>query len=39
MPIGICKLGLLTEDLKDSHLMPRSLYKRLRGSDKKGNQD
>ena len=38
MPIGICKLCLLTKDLKDSHLMPRSLYKRSRGSDKKGNQ-
>jgi hypothetical protein len=39
MPIGICKLCLLTKDLKDSHLMPRSLYKRSRGSDKKGNQE
>jgi len=32
MPIGICKRCLLTKDLKDSHLMPRSLYKRSRGS-------
>jgi hypothetical protein len=39
MPIGICKLCLLTKDLKDSHLTPRSLYKRSRGSDKKGSQD
>jgi hypothetical protein len=39
MSIGICKLCLLTKDLKDSHLMPRSPYKRSRGSDKKGNQD
>jgi hypothetical protein len=30
---------LLTKDLKDCHLMPRSLYKRSRGSGKKGNQD
>jgi hypothetical protein len=39
MPIGVCKLCLLTKDLKDSHLMPRSLYKRSRGSGKQGNQD
>jgi hypothetical protein len=36
---GICKLCLLTQDLKDSRLMPRSLYTRSCGSDKKGNQD
>jgi len=39
MPIGICKLCLLTKDLKDSHLIPRSLYKKSRGSGTKGNQD
>jgi hypothetical protein len=39
MPVGICKLCLLTKDLKDSHLMPRSLYKKSRGSGTKGNQD
>lgn len=39
MPTGICKLCLLTKDLKDSHLMPRSLYKKSRGSGPRGNQD
>jgi hypothetical protein len=39
MPIGNCKLCLLTKDLKESHLMPRSLYKKARGSGTKGNQD
>lgn len=39
MPMGICKLCLLYKELRDSHLMPRSLYKRARGSGKKGNQD
>jgi hypothetical protein len=28
MPIGICTLCLLTKDLKESHRMPGSLYKR-----------
>jgi hypothetical protein len=39
MPSGICKFCLLTKDLRDSHLMPRSLYKKSRGSGTKGNQD
>jgi hypothetical protein len=39
MPNGICKLCLLTKDLRDSHLMPRSLYKKSRGSGTKGNLD
>jgi hypothetical protein len=39
MPSGICKLCLLTKDLRDSHLMPRSLYKKSRGSGIQGNQD
>jgi hypothetical protein len=39
MPNGICKLCLLTKDLRDSHLLPRSLYKKSRGSGTKGNQD
>src|SRR5258708_8816382 len=32
MPIGMWKRWLVTKDRKDSHLMPRSLYKRSRGS-------
>jgi hypothetical protein len=36
---GICKLCLQDKDLQDSHLMPRSLYKKARGSGSKGNQD
>jgi hypothetical protein len=39
MPIGLCKLCLLTKELQDSHLMPRSLYKKARSSGGKGNQD
>src|SRR5262245_51549264 len=38
MPIGICKLCLLNRNLRDSHLMPRSLYKKAR-RDGPGNQD
>lgn len=30
MPIGKCKLCLLTADLQNSHLMPASLYKKAR---------
>ena len=39
MPSGICKLCLLTKDLRDSHLMPRSLYKKSRGSGIQGNHN
>jgi hypothetical protein len=39
MPVGQCKLCLLTKDLRNSHLMPRSLYKNSRGAGTKGNQD
>lgn len=38
MPIGTCKLCLLTKDIKDSHLMPRALYVKSRGSGTTGNQ-
>lgn len=37
--LGLCKLCILKKDLQDSHLMPRSLYKKARGSGTKGNQD
>jgi hypothetical protein len=36
---GICKLCLLDKDLQESHLMPRSLYRKIRGSGGKGNND
>lgn len=39
METGICKLCLEHKELQDSHLMPRSLYKKARGSGAKGNQD
>jgi hypothetical protein len=39
MPTGTCKLCLLKKDLRDSHLMPRSLYKKSRNPAAKGNQD
>jgi hypothetical protein len=38
MPMGICKLCLQEENLQESHLMPRALYKKLR-SKGKGNND
>jgi len=39
MPFGKCKLCLLDKELRDSHLMPRSLYVKTRGSGTTGNQD
>lgn len=39
MPNGICKPCLHTKDLRDSHLMPRSLYKQSADSGTKGHQD
>lgn len=39
MPTGICKLCLLTKDLRNSHLLPRGLYKRARSRVATGNQD
>ena len=39
MPMGTCKLCLNNRDLRDSHLMPRALYRMARGSGVKGNQD
>src|SRR2546428_1007376 len=39
MPIEICKLCGLRRELKASHLMPRSLYKKARSSAVKGNRD
>jgi hypothetical protein len=39
MPVGKCKLCLLVKELRDSHLMPRALYRMARGSGQKGNQD
>jgi hypothetical protein len=36
---GKCKLCLLEKDLQESHLMPRALYRKARGSGQKGNQD
>jgi hypothetical protein len=35
----ICELCLLEKDLQESHLMPRSLYKKIRGSVGRGNND
>lgn len=37
--LGTCKLCTFEKDLQDSHLMPRALYKKARGSGAKGNQD
>jgi hypothetical protein len=37
--MGTCKLCLRNRDLRDSHLMPRALYRMARGSGAKGNQD
>ena len=37
--MGICKLCLRQKDLQNSHLMPRALYVKSRGSGTKGNQD
>jgi hypothetical protein len=37
--LGTCKLCMLEMNLQDSHLMPRSLYKKARGSGTRGNQD
>lgn len=39
MLIGTCKLCVNNRDLRDSHLMPRALYRMARGSGAKGNQD
>jgi len=39
MPFGICKLCLQAKDLQNSHLMPRALYVKARGSGSAGNQD
>lgn len=38
MPRGICKLCLLEKDLQESHLLPRSLYKKVRGTGR-GDKD
>ena len=39
MQRGICKLCLRERELQASHLMPRALYKKARGTGKTGNQD
>jgi hypothetical protein len=39
MKQGTCKLCLTDKELQESHLMPRSLYKKARGSGGRGNQD
>lgn len=39
MPFGRCKLCLQEKDLQKSHLMPRALYVKARGSGSTGNQD
>lgn len=39
MSKGTCKLCLQDRELRESHLMPRSLYRKARGSGEKGNQD
>src|SRR5450432_2151262 len=36
--LGTCKLCLLEKDLQESHLLPRSLYKKVRGTGR-GNND
>jgi hypothetical protein len=39
VPFGSCKLCLQEKDLQNSHLMPRALYVKARGSGSSGNQD
>jgi len=39
MPRGICRLCLQQEDLQESHLLPRALYRMARAGGAKGNQD
>ena len=39
MQQGICKLCLRERQLQASHLIPRALYKKARGTGKTGNQD
>jgi hypothetical protein len=39
MPLGTCKLCLRHKDLQNSHLMPRALYVKARGSGTSGNRD
>jgi hypothetical protein len=39
MQRGICKLCLRESALQASHLMPRALYRKARGTGKTGNQD
>jgi hypothetical protein len=39
MPVGQCKLCLEAKELQFSHLIPRSFYKKARGTGRKGNQD
>src|ERR1039458_4038603 len=35
MPVGICKLCLMSKPLRDSHFMPRGMYKRIRDPSKR----